>query len=136
MVLPCPGKAQSKSTRRVLRDAGAWTSAAVRKNQEVKLRRLHAFRSAEFKSATDREISKWLANQVTEKAVRTAGLEPMFIWCSLTMNYIGTAKAQIVLLSFQDCRLGTLATASPTISLRALSQSVLTWEDASSTRET
>ena len=76
MVLPCPGKAQSKSTRRVLRDAGAWTSAAVRKNQEVKIRRLHSFRSAEFKSAKDREISNWLANQVTEKAVRTAGLEP------------------------------------------------------------
>ena len=38
-------------------------------------------------------------------------------WC-FTMKDNGTAKAQIVLLGFQDHRLGTIATASPAVSER------------------
>ena len=89
----------------------------MRKNPEVKVRLLDLFLNSEFNKPKDREVSIWLANQVTEGAVRNARLESVRVrWC-FTVKDNGTAKARIV-LGFQNHRLGTIATASPTISGR------------------
>ena len=73
---------------------------------------------SDFKLAKEREISNGLANLVTEKAVRTAGLKSMRMRQCFTVEDDGTASARIVLLGYQDHRLGTIATASRTTSVR------------------
>ena len=70
---------------------------------------------AEFKTAKDREVTNWLANQVTEMAVPATGLKPMHIrWCLTKWESQGLDRASGV----PGPLLGTLATASPTISVR------------------
>ena len=75
----------------------------------------------QFRAAKNAEINSWLANQVTAAARRAdAGPKgPMRMRWHLTVKADGQAKARIVLLGFEDPRLGHMQTASPTASVQA-----------------
>ena len=118
-----PDKATDKKAwRRFTRDPTAYAAAAVKKSgPKVILRKLDPAMREQFRAAKNAEVNSWLANQVTAAARRSdAGPKgPMRMRWHLTVKSDGQAKARIVLLGFEDPRLGHMQTASPTASVRA-----------------
>ena len=75
---------------------------------------------ARLQEAKIGEVHNWLANKVCEAVHKSeiGDRVPMKMRWILTVKQDGKAKARLVVLGFQDHRLGNMATEAPTISVR------------------
>ena len=117
MEFPFP-ELNTRAGRHFLREPEGAFAAAVRKSPEISLRKMTPEMRERFRTAKLQEIKGWLQHKCVEAAQRVHGQIPMKMrWC-LTVKDDGRAKARLVVLGFQDHRLGQLDTESPTVSAR------------------
>ena len=93
--------------------------AKIKRNTEVNLRLMSAADREVFTKAKAKEWQSYLSKEAVELVhTRTAipRSQLMRVRWVLTWKADGTAKARLVVLCFQDPRLGTIATSSPTLS--------------------
>ena len=64
------------------------------------------------------EVNNWLKNEVCTAAKKVLGEKPMKMRWHLIMKDGGKVKARLIILGFQDPRLGKINKASPTVSTR------------------
>ena len=115
--LPLP-ELNTRAGRHFLREPEGAFAAAIRKSPEISLRKVTPEMRERFKTAKMQENNGWLQDKCLEAAQRVHGKIPMKMrWC-LTVKDDGRAKARLVVLGFQDHRLGQLDTESPTVSAR------------------
>ena len=102
------------------RDTAEFVGLLHERKTEVKTSTLNAEKRKELERAKTTEIESWLKYEVVAAASRQ-GLDAKALmrmrWV-ITARSSGALKARLVLLGFQDPRLGHLKTASPTVSRR------------------
>ena len=92
---------------------------ALKKGQaEINLRKATPEVKAKVGEAKMTEVNNWLQNEVCIAAKRVYGDKPMKMRWHLILKEGVKAKARLIILGFQDPRLGKLNKAAPTVSTR------------------
>ena len=109
-----------RDVKAFVRDSENWVTKKMKQGSELTWSQIPKDRIADFQKAKDKEISNW----VRENAVRLVHHEVpesrtiRMRWI-YTLKADNSAKARIVIVGYQDPDLGSLQTASPTMSRRS-----------------
>ena len=108
-----------KELKKFSRDSETWVMNKMKKQAEIKWKDIPRERLADFQKAKDKEINQWLQQGAVKLASKTAppGRLIRMRWL-YTIKQDGSAKARIVLIGYEDPDLGSMVTASPTMSRR------------------
>ena len=112
---------EGKDFENFIKDPSGFANTAVnRKRVEISMRTASPKLKEYLRKAKAVEIQNWLANKVCEavKASEIGDRVPIKVRWVLTVKGDGTAKARLVVLGFQDHRLGKMTTDAPTVSTR------------------